>query len=269
MRPLFLTLAILLSATFAQAETMKVVLFGDSIGWANLNGWFEMAAEPLPIEAVNIAINGQTLAEMHTNFNPASVADADVVVIEGGTNDTHALHVLPNAGQLVFNRLQTLVTDIRAAAPNAELIVSTITPRITPGDQPRIDDYNVLVRSSLIADRIWDVTTHPIMGDPQSVYNWSLYYDGLHPTAYGNTLLAGSFRPILAAASESADFNGDRTVNTADLALWQSGATAGDGSDLLLWQRQQVVANSSFAAIPEPSSLVLLLAGIVLVVRRR
>ncbi|MCH7751843.1 MAG: PEP-CTERM sorting domain-containing protein [Planctomycetes bacterium] len=96
---------------------------------------------------------------------------------------------------------------------------------------------------------------------------------------------------IFDPALNEADFNGDGFVNAADLAIWETNVgTAGgkglgdfdnngfiDGKDFLGWQRNfglggpgvPLVA-SSVAAVPEPTSLVLLIAGALgFAVRRR
>jgi hypothetical protein len=75
------------------------------------------------------------------------------------------------------------------------------------------------------------------------------------------------------AALPSADFNGDGRVDELDLARWKesfgvdqladaSGDDVTDGADFLVWQRQFSGAwSSSAASVPEPASLVLLVAA--------
>jgi uncharacterized lipoprotein YddW (UPF0748 family) len=78
------------------------------------------------------------------------------------------------------------------------------------------------------------------------------------------------------------DFNGDGTVNIADLAAWSegfgtpTGATTGagdgdrdgdvDGADFLVWQRNlgatTIAATAAAASVPEPGAAVLMLAAI-------
>ncbi|MCH8839068.1 MAG: endonuclease/exonuclease/phosphatase family protein [Planctomycetes bacterium] len=80
------------------------------------------------------------------------------------------------------------------------------------------------------------------------------------------------------------DFNFDRLVDNVDLDIWETGyGTAGgaahgegdangdavvDGRDMLLWQLEHTGAGPLLAAIPEPSSLALLLLGWLLPMRR-
>ncbi len=80
------------------------------------------------------------------------------------------------------------------------------------------------------------------------------------------------------------DFNSSGTVDAADLTIWQTGfgITSGaaktdgdanengtvDGDDFLVWQRQSSAAAPIAAAIPEPTSLVLLMLGSLFMRRR-
>jgi len=81
--------------------------------------------------------------------------------------------------------------------------------------------------------------------------------------------------------SSPADFDGDGDVDGDDLVRWENSFTynaAGDadedsdtdGSDFLIWQREYTgtVPISSGIAVPEPTSLALLLVGIICYARR-
>jgi endonuclease/exonuclease/phosphatase family metal-dependent hydrolase len=102
---------------------------------------------------------------------------------------------------------------------------------------------------------------------------------------YDHLPLVVDFRLFSFAAS---DFNFSRSVDAADLAVWDSGYGTGsgasrsqgdadgdgfvDGGDFLLWQQQfdsGGLSLSGSTAIPEPSSSVLLLSGAWLVWLRR
>jgi len=76
-------------------------------------------------------------------------------------------------------------------------------------------------------------------------------------------------------SSFAADFDNDGDVDGADLLQWQSdfgglgsdanGSGISDGADFLIWQRQfsgGVLAGASTAAVPEPTSLMLMLAAL-------
>jgi hypothetical protein len=75
------------------------------------------------------------------------------------------------------------------------------------------------------------------------------------------------------------DFNFSRTVDAADLAIWQNsygmatGATRTmgdangdgdvDGRDFLVWQQQVAASAPEFAAVPEPTGFVLFLLAVI------
>ena len=92
------------------------------------------------------------------------------------------------------------------------------------------------------------------------------------PTNYSGN--AGSVN--LAPPASAADFNGDGTVNGADLADWQAdyalngesdadGDLDSDGADFLVWQREVAPSSAlgTLAAIPEPAGGVLACWGAV------
>ncbi len=103
--------------------------------------------------------------------------------------------------------------------------------------------------------------------------------------APGETSLSPGFVRFVTGGGggHPADFNGDGTVNAADLTVWRSafGTNANgdadndgdsDGNDFLIWQRSlgATGASGSVAAVPEPSSLALaILVGGVLAGKRR
>jgi lysophospholipase L1-like esterase len=207
------------------AAPQRILLMGDSIGAGNSastqRGFFRLATQPFTHSAIyNFAESDSTLADMHAEFG-AIIAPVltlgnskNVVLIEGGTNDLHS--TTPAAA---YARLQALAADVRAVDPQATIIVSTVTPRITPGDQADIDAYNSLLRAefnrqlpwttaaahgpniagTIDADFLWDVTADPVMGPAAAASDFNLYRDGLHPTTAGHQQMAASLSPLLTA----------------------------------------------------------------------
>jgi hypothetical protein len=90
---------------------------------------------------------------------------------------------------------------------------------------------------------------------------------------------------VLTAVASPADFNGDGSVDGADLAIWKTGfgvdASAdadrdgdSDGADYLVWQRSLTSPSAAFAfhAVPEPATgalLTIALTGICAIRRAR
>ena len=81
---------------------------------------------------------------------------------------------------------------------------------------------------------------------------------------------------------EFGDFNGDGTVDGADLAQWKgdfginddsdaNGDGVTDGNDFLVWQRNFGMSTSTAAsvAVPEPTAWTLAVLGLPLFFRRR
>jgi hypothetical protein len=97
-----------------------------------------------------------------------------------------------------------------------------------------------------------------------------------------NTLTAG-FVDYVTTPALLGDFNGDDVVDAADLAQWRGDVGVNDdsdadldgdsdGDDFLIWQRQlgsTATVAAAVIAVPEPSVLVLVASGILLLIGRR
>lgn len=119
-----------------------------------------------------------------------------VLFIEIGINDIGA----NVTAATLYAALTTYITNARAAG-FTHIVVRTLLPcSQSPGQITERNAYNALVRAnSAGADAISDVAAHPIMGNVANIGDLSLYQDALHPTGYGNELIA----PIDAAAINS------------------------------------------------------------------
>jgi hypothetical protein len=122
-----------------------------------------------------------------------------------------------------------------------------------------------------VGDRFEIVTS---LGSTSGTFS-SLSLPNLGPTLLWQ-LLPGPVTSLNVISTASADFNGDGSVNSADLADWEgdysgSGSDAdgdgdSDGPDFLIWQRLADLGPNSVAAaqtVPEPTSLLLLWIGIL------
>jgi hypothetical protein len=68
------------------------------------------------------------------------------------------------------------------------------------------------------------------------------------------------------------DFNGDHSVDAADLGVWQGGfGTTYEGQDLLVWQQHlgEMAATPAVSSVPEPATVFLALGGLALLASRR
>jgi hypothetical protein len=110
---------------------------------------------------------------------------------------------------------------------------------------------------------------------------WGDYEVTIDGTTYGLELVKGTNTYQLVVALP-ADFDGDGTVDAADLAQWQNGFSLGtadgdadgdmdtDGADFLVWQQQQglsvtpPLASAAATSVPEPASLALSLSAALL-----
>ena len=111
------------------------------------------------------------------------------------------------------------------------------------------------------------------------------YYAGAVTLQTLITLSGNTWDPMALTAIGPGDFNGDGSVDGADLTIWQNAygsaadETSGDidgdglatGNDFLEWQRLLTGSTASAAAIgvPEPGTLLLLLLGLVATGRSR
>lgn len=125
-----------------------------------------------------------------------------VLFIEIAGNDLAANGNTPGYGATLYAAMASYIGNARAAG-YTHIVVRTILPRAWSTQQAiEVASYNALVRAnSAGADAIADAAAHPIMGDVGNIGN-SLYYQGdnVHPTGYGNELLAATDASAINAA---------------------------------------------------------------------
>lgn len=194
------------------------------------------------------------------------------VFIEAGSVVTVDTAVNP-IGELSIDGLGTLAIEIAGdnAGQHGEIDVystamidGSLEVALSGGFQPAAGDSFML----LSADEISGVFDQVTLPDLAPELAWLLDYE---PSA------------VELSVTFSADFNGDRTVDAADLArlnsnfgklsaLQSDGDADGDhdvdGTDLLAWQRQlgSTIVLSNLAQIPEPSAGFLTLHALVIMV---
>jgi lysophospholipase L1-like esterase len=115
-----------------------------------------------------------------------------VVFVPLGTND---MGVGGRTAAQVYADTQSYCSSVRASG--GLVIVSTLLPRTSYGvsNVTEFATFNSNLRANWasFADGFVDFANEPTMGTGAA--NTSLYVDGLHPTAYGNSLLAAYAAP--------------------------------------------------------------------------
>lgn len=116
-------------------------------------------------------------------------SDRRVVFVFKGTND---MGVAGRTPAQVYADLQSYCGSVRSGG--GLVIVATLLPRTAYGlsSAANFDAFNADVRANWasFADGFVDYAAHPIMGAAGAASDLTLYLDGLHPTPYGNSLLA-------------------------------------------------------------------------------
>jgi lysophospholipase L1-like esterase len=121
-------------------------------------------------------------------------SDRRVVFVFKGTNDMSLGGRTPAQ---VYADLQSYCASVRSGGGLA--IVATLLPKTGYGLSSSTDfdalNANIRANWASFADGFVDYATHSIMGAAGAASDTSLYLDGLHPTPYGNSLLAAAAAP--------------------------------------------------------------------------
>ena len=146
------------------------------------------------------------------------------------------------------------------------------------------DDQWHLYQWNLEDDRQWEGWINgdgDIVGPTVTIDSIFFYGDG-DATIYLDNVSHNPTEFLASIALTPGDFDGDGDVDDDDLTQWQgdygvnansdaNGDGDSDGSDFLIWQENYTGPGllAAAAAVPEPSSVVLVLVGIALFGRRR
>jgi len=159
----------------------------------------------------NYGIGGQQQASMVTGY-PNRAAQAyqasklNVLKIFAGTNDV-------KNNVTGANTWASAVSEMQAARTTGfqKILVATMLPRgdFTGAQEAERQAFNDLVRANwqTYADGLLDYAADPMMGAAGATSNLTLFSDGVHPTEYGDSLLAAIDAPkikVMIAAYRSA-----------------------------------------------------------------
>lgn len=217
----------------------RVWTLGDSltygVSWPSVTpgGWRGMIAAALPVELPVTWVGSSAenpppgrLYDRHDGhpgwrldeLASLPVADADVVVLQGGTNDLIQRHApgrsfdgsydeFDDSQRAAFaadlvGRLQSLC---RRVSGRSALVLWTIPPMGLGGPRygsPTLPVANALLpalAASLPGD-VWLVDVHRAMAPDGAVTPGLLAFDGVHPTPLGYRVIADVLRPAVEAA---------------------------------------------------------------------
>ena len=167
----------------------RVLFLGDSITEGGL--WGDLFPE---LPTTNRGIGGEATYDLLERVD-AAINDPIAVSLMIGTNDLHGPRAQRETGQIV-ERAGEIVRRIRAAAPQALILVNSVLPR-TEVFAGQIRAVNVGYRQ--VADR-YDATyvdLWPVFADESGVIKPGLARDNLHLTPAGYLAWAEILRPCL------------------------------------------------------------------------
>lgn len=98
----------------------KTVFVGDSL--TESGRWQEWFPE---VEAVNLGVGGDTTEGLIERLDTVAAEDPDTVVLLIGTNDVANRRAVEH----VVRNIETILAGIRAASPDARILVQSVLPR--------------------------------------------------------------------------------------------------------------------------------------------
>jgi acyl-CoA thioesterase-1 len=193
--------------TPASGELPRVVFLGDSLtaglGLGEGDAWpakvtAALAAEGLPIRAVNAGVSGDTSAGGLSRVDWILRLEPDVVVVELGPND--GLRGLPL--EATEGNLREIVRRIEAAGARVLLVGMRIPPNYGPDYAGGFRDLYPRLAAELGVPLV-PFLLEGVGGEPDLNLP-----DGIHPNAAGHRVVAETvlphLRPLVAEAAEDA-----------------------------------------------------------------
>ena len=192
------------------AAAYTVVWDGDSISYglyAALNQGPVQQSLFQNARVYNVAEASKTLATLTTDaptwVDPLkSGAGKDYLVIFAGTND---IYLAGKTGAQTYTQLVTYCTARRSAGWN-KIIVVTMLPRGGTTMETYRQDYNSAIRAGFAAgtlpcDAVADVGSDPTIGQAGQQANTTYFFDAIHPTKAGDTIVASYTSPAVGLIS--------------------------------------------------------------------
>lgn len=193
-----------LAAPDVLADTSRILVAeGDSITWGDASYIrYYMATAPPGTQLFNFAIPGATLADAI-----ARQAQALQVKASNPNASTYVFSAMIGGNGFAAAGTQALLDQIATLAgyydtfraAGFKTICITWPPRTTPTFNPARNQVNVAMRGWLgtHCDAIADFAADPIMGPDSAASHLTLYFDGIHPSAYGHAIFEAIIRTLI------------------------------------------------------------------------
>jgi lysophospholipase L1-like esterase len=235
---------------------VRVMPLGDSItegtqvpGGYRIGLWQRMAAAGYRVDFVGTQSNGPaTLGDHDHEGHPGwridqidanitgwlATAGARTVLLHIGTNDVLQNYNLAGAP----GRLSTLIDHITAAAPAADVLVATIIPLASAGQEAAARSFNAaipgIVQSKVAAGK------HVHLVDMHAALTSADLIDGIHPTAAGYDKMAATWyaalRSVPGSIGDPAGGTGGTLVSAASgRCLDIPGGNTTNGTQPIIW----------------------------------
>ena len=191
-----------------------IVYDGDSItrgaGVAETESYPEQIRRRMERPAVhrNVGLNGASLRVKLTTLDRSlhgaaydATAERFIVVVGLGTNDLcNPVNAVP-----IYLAMRDYIRRLKSFGDNVRVVLCTLLDRTdrTSSQRSQVSAFNEMLRASwsrhddygLGADGLADLARDGILGAVSAASDKSLFYDGVHPTAFGCSRIAAIVGP--------------------------------------------------------------------------